>query len=117
LEINFQNGVPLVEFWRLRKITDPEKESGQDTKRDNPNSLDHQMPEVAKIESVLWLDQLFVCMRQRRTGGVRETPINWFSEWLFDHEKVFTRAVLQMTGWFENRRIKKFSVKKYFRQQ
>jgi len=90
--------VPLVEFWRLRKITDPEKESGQHTKRDNPNSLDYQMPEVAKIESVLGLDQLFVYLRQRRTGGVRETPGNWFSKWLIDHEKVFDRGVLQMTG-------------------
>ena len=97
LEINFQNGVPLVEFRRPRQITKPEKEPSEHTKRDDPNPLDDQMPKVAKIEYALWLDELFAYSRQRRIGSVPETPGDRFRERLINHEKVFARGVLHTT--------------------
>ena len=97
LEINFQNGVPLVEFRRPRQITKPEKEPSKHTKHDDPNSVGYQMPKVAKIESALWLDELFAYSRQRGIGSVPETPGDRFRERLINHEKVFARGVLHTT--------------------
>jgi len=53
----------LIELRRSREVTKREKQTGQNTKRDDPDFLDELMPESPKIESALQACEFFRQMR------------------------------------------------------
>ena len=89
----------LVKLRRPPEITEGEKDSNQYTKRDHPNSFDYQLPKVAKIESVFWLDQLFACTRQHRAGRAGIRRGNRFMERLIDHKRGIGEGTLVTIRW------------------
>ena len=53
----------LIELRRSREVTKREKQTGQNTKRDDPDFLEERMPELPKIKPVLWLCELWRQLR------------------------------------------------------
>src|SRR5438309_7558551 len=105
----------LIELRRSHEVTKREQQTGQNTKRDDPDFLDYGMPELPKIKPAHWLCKFGRQIRRCRAIGLRPSGGYRCRSWRIDHKEIFgPNGILHARMTLGKARSQKFSLKNAF---
>ena len=105
----------LIELRRSREVTKREKQTGQNTKRDDPDFLDYGMPELPKIKPAHWLCKFGRQIRRCRAVGLRHSRgCRCRGRWINHKENFGPNGILHARMTLGKTRSQKFSLKNAF---